>query len=29
MCSGNFSYQPALVRAAVTSFFTTGWRSFW
>ena len=27
MCSGNFSYQSALVRAAVTSFFTIGLRS--
>ena len=26
MCSGNCSYQAALARAAVTSFFTTGLR---
>ena len=29
MCSGNCSYQSALVRAAVTSFFTIGLRSAW
>ena len=29
MCSEKFSYQSALVRAAVTSFFTIGLRSLW
>ena len=29
MWSANVSYQSALVRAAVTSFFTIGLRSLW